>query len=63
VVSAFDGATDTEGRILDASQTYLALGGTRSSETSFQRMADKMEDVFPVRTDVVAVPVSRLSGA
>jgi hypothetical protein len=46
VVSAFDGGTDTEGRILDAWQTYLALGGTRSSETSFRRMAHKMVPVL-----------------
>ncbi len=45
VVSAFDGGTDTEGRILDAWQTYKALGGTPSSETSFRRMAHKMAPV------------------
>ena len=46
VVSAFDGGTDTEGRILDAWQTYLSLGGTPSSETSFRRMAHKMVPVL-----------------
>jgi hypothetical protein len=46
VVSAFDGGTDTEGRILDAWQTYKALGGTPSSETSFRRMAHKMAPVL-----------------
>lgn len=46
VVSAFEGGSDTEGRILDGWQTYLSLGGTRSSETSFRRMAHKMAPVL-----------------
>ncbi|HEX2672816.1 MAG TPA: IS4 family transposase [Polyangiaceae bacterium] len=46
VASAFEGGTDTEGRILDAWQTYQALGGTPSSETSFRRMAHKMVPVL-----------------
>ena len=46
VASAFEGGTDTEGRILDAWQTYQSLGGTPSSETSFRRMAHKMVPVL-----------------
>jgi hypothetical protein len=46
VVSAFEGSSDTEGRILDGWQTYLALGGTRSGESSFRRMAHKMVPVL-----------------
>jgi len=46
VVSAFEGSSDTEGRILDGWQTYLALGGVRSGESSFRRMAHKMVPVL-----------------
>ena len=46
IVSAFEGGSDTQGRILDGWQTYLSLGGARSSETSFRRMAHKMAPVM-----------------
>src|SRR5258706_13391447 len=46
IVSAFEGGTDTQGRILDGWQGYLSLGGARSSETSFRRMAHKMAPVM-----------------
>lgn len=46
IVSAFEGGSDTQGRILDGWQVYLSLGGARSSETSFRRMAHKMAPVM-----------------
>jgi hypothetical protein len=46
VLSAFERSSDTQGRILDAWTTYLALGGRDSSETSFRNTAHKLAPVF-----------------